>query len=80
MDFRDIYGKYFNDRLVFIMTLLEVVRNKINLPFHFYLAKKHINIMNIPVNVYYVNEKIAIKVNHMESVDLEQVKRLRPRL
>jgi len=62
------------------MTLLEVVRAGINLPFHFYLAKKYQHIMDIPANFYYVSEQIFLRVPRLESINKEQLKRLRPRL
>ena len=65
MDLRDIFGNYFEDRLVFLMTLLEMVRAGINLPFHFYLAKKYIHTMDIPASFYYVSPAVHLRVTRL---------------
>jgi len=80
MDLRDIFGKYFEDRLVFLMTLLEIVRFPLDMPFHFYLAKKYNQIMDIPVNYYFVSSQIFLRVPRLETINKEQLQRLRPRL
>lgn len=54
-DLRDIQGNYFNDRLIFLMTLLEMIRTEINDPNYLYVIKRYSSEWNVPRKAVIIN-------------------------
>ena len=78
-DLRNIHGKYFNDRLIFLMTLLEMIRTEIHQPRMLYLIKKYSPIWNVPRKMAIVRNG-GIRIDELEEVDEKQLFETRSRL
>ena len=57
---RNINGEYFEDRLIFLMTLLEIVRTKIEDPIYLYLGKKYQHSWNMPRRLIFLNDTVVL--------------------
>jgi hypothetical protein len=79
-DLRDINGKYFGDRLIFLMTLLEMIRSDLNNAEILYLIKRYSSLWNVPSRAIFINQTMWIENARWESVDREQLTRTRARL
>jgi len=78
-DLRNIHGKYFNDRLIFLMTLLEMIRTEIHEPRMLYLIKKYSSEWNVPRKMV-ILQNSGIRVEKLEEVDEKQLYETRSRL
>jgi hypothetical protein len=54
-DLRDINGIYFRDRLIFLMTLLEMIRSDLDNPQMLYIIKRYSSTWNIPSRAVFIN-------------------------
>ena len=79
-DLRDIHGRYFGDRLIFLMTLLEMVRSELNDPEIFYLVKRYSSLWNVPTKAIFIDDSMWIENALWEEMDGEQLIRTRARL
>lgn len=60
-DLRNIHGEYFSDRLIFLMTLLEMIRTEINEAPYFYVIKQNAHLWNVPRRAVIINQNIVVK-------------------
>ena len=79
-DLRDYYGQYFGDRIIFVMSLIEMVLADLNLPRLHYLCKKYAAQFNIPNALTVISRTAFLRVATLETVDRSQLERTRARL
>lgn len=79
-DLRDIYGRYFEDRIIFLMTLLEMVGYRISQPHMHYLAKKYSHLFSVPGRVTALPASTFLRVLQKETINKEQLRMTRTRI
>jgi hypothetical protein len=79
-DLRDIQGVYFKDRMIFLMTLLEMIRTEIREPHYLYLLKRYSSTWNAPRRAVIIQNDITIQISEWEAADREQLRRTKTRL
>lgn len=79
-DLRDIYGNYFSDRIIILMTLVELTKSRITDYNMLYLIRKYAPVWNVPEVKVQINSSIAITIRNVDSIDREQLRRTRTRI
>jgi hypothetical protein len=79
-DLRDMEGVYFKDRMIFLMTFLEMVRNPIHEPAYLYNLKKFSHIWNAPRKAVIVPGQALLHIFRWEKIDKQQLQRTWTRL
>ena len=62
----NMYGKYFEDRIIFLMELLDFVYQDFKYPQHHFLRKKFDYIWELPLRVDILTIDISLVVKGME--------------
>ena len=62
-DLRDINGKYFNDRLIFLMTLLEMIRTDISEYNYLFIIKRYRDVWNVPRKVILLTKTVNLEIS-----------------
>ena len=73
-DLRDVYGNYFKDRLIFLMTLLEIVRDPVESYRNFFHIKKYWHVWDTPRKMQFIHQTYYLKNSNDESIDKDQLK------
>ena len=68
-DLRDIFGSYHSDRLIFLMTLIELTNCQFNDPRMKYIVKKYAHLWNVPFAKVILNPSVAIIATRLDSID-----------
>lgn len=79
-DLRDIYGNYFKDRIIILMTLVELAKSKVTDYNMLYLIRKYANVWNVPEVKVQINSSIAITIKNVDKIDQEQLRKTRTRI
>lgn len=78
-DHVDMFGNYFKDRLIFLMTLLEMLNQPREGYKYTYIYLKYYQIFNIPKTAVLIDSSIYIKTTHYDRVDPDQLTKTRAR-
>lgn len=73
-DLRDSYGNYYEDRIIFLMSFLDMIREEISSISALYVIKKYANKFNVPRKMV-LAEGVILKTSRVDEIDLEQMKR-----
>jgi len=60
---RDMFGKYHEDRIIFLMDFLDLIHLKITDPYLLFTVKKNANLWNMPNRLNLLTSKIWLKIN-----------------
>ena len=79
-DLRNIHGEYFKDRIIFLMTLLEMVRTPFTEPNYHYIIKKYSSVWNVPRRAILIKNSTKLKIHQWDNIDRDQLEKTRARL
>lgn len=78
-DHVDIFGNYFKDRIIFLMTLLEMINMPREGYKYTYIYLKYYPVFNIPQTAVLIDSSIKIQTGYFDKVDMDQLKKTRAR-
>jgi len=78
-DLRDSYGNYYEDRLIFIMSFYDMVRDALDSDVDIYTVRKYAPKFDIPQKIV-LSENAVITTNIIDEIDMDQMKRTFTRL
>ena len=70
----NMYGKYYQDRSIFLMDLMDMAYWRVTDPSHHFLRKKFNYIWQLPLNIEMAPVNTSIVIQKWEEVDQEQLK------
>jgi hypothetical protein len=73
-DLRDSYGNYFEDRIIFIMSFYDLIREPIGTDVQAFIVKKYASVFDIPQRIV-LSENVVVSTDVVEEIDMNQMKR-----
>lgn len=59
---RDMYGRYFEDRIIFLMDLLDQVKEALTSPNQIFVIKKYWDLWEVPQKVEILTSSIILSI------------------
>ena len=76
----NMFGRYYSDRIIFLMDILDLVYQEVTYPEHLFMIKKFYKVWEAPLRIGLAERNVSIVVNGFEEIDREQLKDTRTRL